>query len=143
MTALMTLITPVKRIPTTLLSPRNWPTPSQSQRRTTEQLARLLPRLLREHVGAFQRQLSRCLSNCLKKVMLIENLGGGVELRYPPGGQSVTSCDLVSNCASSTSQGDSHEQIEWFSPARLWQSDRKIKPLGWRPVKGSFLFEGG
>ena len=55
------------------------------------------------------------MSKGLNKVMLIGNVGGDVELRYTPGGKSVTSFRLATTRAWITSWGERHEQTEWFT----------------------------
>ena len=55
------------------------------------------------------------MSEGLNKVVLIGNVGGDVELRYTPGGKSVTSFRLATTRAWITSWGERHEQTEWFT----------------------------
>ncbi|HEY4687973.1 MAG TPA: single-stranded DNA-binding protein [Anaerolineae bacterium] len=51
----------------------------------------------------------------LNKVMIIGRLGRDPEMRYTPSGRPVTSFSLAASRAWTTSDGDRHEETEWFN----------------------------
>jgi single-strand DNA-binding protein len=50
----------------------------------------------------------------LNKIMVIGNLGGDPEMRYTPNGNPVTSFSLATNRRYTSSDGERHEETEWF-----------------------------
>jgi single-strand DNA-binding protein len=51
----------------------------------------------------------------LNKVMIIGWLDGTPELRYTPGGRPVTSFTIATTRTWVSSEGEQHEETEWFS----------------------------
>ncbi|MCI0440075.1 MAG: single-stranded DNA-binding protein [Chloroflexi bacterium] len=51
----------------------------------------------------------------LNKIMVIGNVGRDPEMRYTPNGNPVTSFSLATNRTYTTSDGERHEETEWFS----------------------------
>jgi single-strand DNA-binding protein len=51
----------------------------------------------------------------LNKVMLIGNLGRNPEMRYTPNGKPVTSFSLAANRNWVSSDGERHDETEWFN----------------------------
>ncbi len=50
----------------------------------------------------------------LNRIMVIGNLGGDPEMRYTPNGNPVTSFSVATNRRYTDSQGERHEETEWF-----------------------------
>ncbi|MBM4421840.1 MAG: single-stranded DNA-binding protein [Chloroflexi bacterium] len=55
------------------------------------------------------------MSRGLNKVMIIGNLGRDPEMRYTPGGRAVTTFTVACSRAWNNSEGERHEETEWFS----------------------------
>lgn len=51
----------------------------------------------------------------LNKVMIIGRLGRDPEMRYTPGGRAVTTFSIATTRSWSTSDGERHEETEWFN----------------------------
>jgi single-strand DNA-binding protein len=51
----------------------------------------------------------------LNKMQVIGNLGRDPEMRYTPNGNPVTSFSIATNRAYTDSQGEKHEETEWFT----------------------------
>ena len=51
----------------------------------------------------------------LNKVMIIGNVGREPEMRYTPGGRPVTSFSVATNRSWTSSEGERHEETEWFN----------------------------
>ena len=51
----------------------------------------------------------------LNKMMVIGNAGTDPEMRYTPNGNPVTSFRLATNRRYTTSDGEQHEETEWFT----------------------------
>ena len=51
----------------------------------------------------------------LNKMMVIGNVGTDPELRYTPNGNPVTSFRLATSRAYTTSDGERHQDTEWFT----------------------------
>ena len=51
----------------------------------------------------------------MNKIIVIGNLGREPEMRYTPGGQSVTSFSVASNRKYKTGAGEQREETEWFN----------------------------
>lgn len=51
----------------------------------------------------------------LNKVMIIGNVGRDPEMRYTPGGRSVTSFSVSTSRTWTSAEGERHEEIEWFN----------------------------
>ena len=51
----------------------------------------------------------------MNKIIVIGNLGRDPEMRYTPGGQSVTSFSVASNRRYTTGAGEQREETEWFN----------------------------
>ncbi len=51
----------------------------------------------------------------LNKIMVIGNVGTDPEMRYTPNGSPVTSFRLATNRAYTSSDGERHEETEWFT----------------------------
>jgi single-strand DNA-binding protein len=51
----------------------------------------------------------------MNKIIVIGNLGRDPEMRYTPGGQSVTSFSVASNRKYTTGAGEQREETEWFN----------------------------
>ncbi len=56
----------------------------------------------------------------LNKVMIIGNLGADPEMRYTADGKALTSFRVASSRSYSGSDGERHEETEWFSVV-TWQ----------------------
>ena len=50
----------------------------------------------------------------LNKMQVIGNLGSDPEMRYTPNGNPVTSFSIATNRRYTDSQGERHEETEWF-----------------------------
>ncbi|OGN75982.1 MAG: single-stranded DNA-binding protein [Chloroflexi bacterium GWB2_49_20] len=55
------------------------------------------------------------MSRGLNKVMLIGNLGRDPEMRYTPSGRPVTSFTIATNRTWNTSDGERHNETDWFN----------------------------
>ncbi len=65
-----------------------------------------------------KRSMIRVFPDCmvgLNKVMIIGNIGTDPEMRYTPNGNPVTSFRMATNRAYTTSDGERHEETEWFT----------------------------
>ncbi len=51
----------------------------------------------------------------LNKIMIIGNVATDPEMRYTPNGNPVTSFRMATNRAYTTSDGERHEETEWFT----------------------------
>ncbi len=51
----------------------------------------------------------------LNKVMVIGNLGTDPEMRFTPGGTSVTSFRIATSWLSTTPEGERRQETEWFT----------------------------
>lgn len=51
----------------------------------------------------------------LNKVMIIGNVGRDPEMRYTPGGRPVTSFSVATSRSWTSSEGERHEETEWFN----------------------------
>ena len=51
----------------------------------------------------------------LNKMIVIGNVGSDPEMRYTPNGNPVTSFRLATNRRYTTSDGEQHEETEWFT----------------------------
>ncbi len=51
----------------------------------------------------------------LNKIMVIGNVGRDPEMRYTPNGNPVTSFSLATNRTYTTSDGERHQETEWFT----------------------------
>ena len=51
----------------------------------------------------------------LNKVMIIGNVGTDPEMRYTPNGNPVTSFRIATNRVYTSSDGERHEETEWFT----------------------------
>ena len=51
----------------------------------------------------------------LNKILVIGNVGTDPEMRYTPNGNPVTSFRLATNRRYTTSDGERHEETEWFT----------------------------
>jgi single-strand DNA-binding protein len=50
----------------------------------------------------------------MNKILVIGNVGSDPEMRYTPSGTAVTSFSLATNRVYTTSDGERHEETEWF-----------------------------
>jgi single-strand DNA-binding protein len=51
----------------------------------------------------------------LNKVIIIGNVGRDPEMRYTPGGRAVTSFSVAVGRTWTSSEGERHEETEWFN----------------------------
>lgn len=51
----------------------------------------------------------------LNKVMIIGNVGRDPEMRFTPGGRPVTSFSVATSRSWTSSEGERHEETEWFN----------------------------
>jgi len=55
------------------------------------------------------------MSRDLNKVMIIGHLGRDPEMRYTPSGRPVTTFTVATNRTWNTSDGEKHNETEWFN----------------------------
>lgn len=55
------------------------------------------------------------MSRGLNKVMIIGHLGRDPEMRYTPSGKPVTTFSVAANRSWQSSDGERHEETEWFN----------------------------
>jgi single-strand DNA-binding protein len=55
------------------------------------------------------------MSRGLNKVMIIGHLGRDPEMRYTPSGRPVTTFNVVTSRTWNTSDGERHNETEWFN----------------------------
>jgi single-strand DNA-binding protein len=55
------------------------------------------------------------MSQGLNKVMIIGWVDGDFEMRYTPSGRPVTSFSVATSRTWTSSEGDPHEETEWFN----------------------------
>jgi single-strand DNA-binding protein len=55
------------------------------------------------------------MSRGLNKVMIIGHLGRDPEMRYTPSGKPVTTFSVATNRSWQSSEGERHEETEWFN----------------------------
>jgi single-strand DNA-binding protein len=55
------------------------------------------------------------MSRDLNKVMIIGHLGRDPEMRYTPSGRPVTTFTVATNRAWNTTDGERHNETEWFN----------------------------
>ena len=51
----------------------------------------------------------------MNKILIIGNVGNDPEMRYTPNGNPVTSFNIATNRRYTTSDGEQHEETEWFT----------------------------
>ena len=62
----------------------------------------------------------------LNKVMIIGNLGRDPEMRYTPNGRPVTSFSVATSRTWTSSEGERHEETEWFNVDGCKREDGKM-----------------
>lgn len=80
------------------------------------------------------------MSRGLNRVMIIGNLGRDPEMRYTPGGRAVTTFNVACSRAWSNSEGERHEETEWFSVVAWGKLAETCKQY---LVKGSLAYVEG
>ncbi len=80
------------------------------------------------------------MSRGLNKVMIIGNLGRDPEMHYTTSGRPVTTFTVACSRAWNTSEGDRHEETEWFNVAAWGKLAETCKQY---LVKGSLVYVEG
>ncbi len=80
------------------------------------------------------------MSRGLNKVMIIGNLGRDPEMRYTPGGRAVTTFTVACSRAWNSSEGERHEETEWFSIVAWGKLAETCKQY---LIKGSLVYVEG
>ena len=80
------------------------------------------------------------MSRGLNKVMIIGNLGRDPEMRYTPGGRAVTTFTVACSRAWNNSEGERHEETEWFNVIAWTKLAETCKQY---LIKGSLVYVEG
>lgn len=80
------------------------------------------------------------MSRGLNKVMIIGNLGRDPEMRYTPGGRAVTTYTVACSRAWNNSEGERHEETEWFNVVSWGKLAETCKQY---LIKGSLVYVEG
>lgn len=80
------------------------------------------------------------MSRGLNKVMIIGNLGRDPEMRYTPGGRAVTTFTVACSRAWNNSEGERHEETEWFNVVSWGKLAETCKQY---LIKGSLVYVEG
>lgn len=80
------------------------------------------------------------MSRGLNKVMVIGNLGRDPEMRYTPAGRPVTTFTVACSRAWNSSEGERHEETEWFNVVAWGKLAENCKQF---LVKGSLVYVEG
>jgi len=76
----------------------------------------------------------------LNKVLVIGNVGNDPEMRYTPSGSPVTSFNVAANWRYTSSDGEQHEETEWFR-VNAW--DRLAEQCNQYVTKGMKVYVEG
>lgn len=80
------------------------------------------------------------MSRGLNKVMIIGNLGRDPDMRYTPGGRAVTTFTVACSRAWNNSEGERHEETEWFNVVAWGKLAETCKQY---LIKGSLVYVEG
>ena len=80
------------------------------------------------------------MSRGLNRVMIIGNLGRDPEMRYTPGGRAVTTFTVACSRAWNNSEGERHEETEWFNVVAWGKLAETCKQY---LIKGSLVYVEG
>jgi single-strand DNA-binding protein len=80
------------------------------------------------------------MSRGLNRVMIIGNLGRDPDMRYTPGGRAVTTFTVACSRAWNNSEGERHEETEWFNVVSWGKLAETCKQY---LIKGSLVYVEG